>query len=313
MMPRVGFTIDSASGKVRVAEGAELDFEAASSHEITAVASDGAVRSFTVALDDVNEPISAVLLSAQSVEANAPANTVVGIASATDPDRDDTVTYVLLNNANGRFEIDSASGAVSVASSTQGALEAGARHRIVIQATDSAGHALSEGFTVAVVAPVTAPEPVFIETGSENEHIDAHGRHWLSDTGFVGGQIADRGAIEIAGTDNDRIYQTERWGVSAYSLPLATGVYTVKLHFAETSDRVIAAGTRVFSVDVEGHAVNDIDPFAQAGLKTALVRTVPNVFVNDGHLDVAFKRNVGEPIINGIEIEPVLTCTAPTL
>lgn len=307
------FTIDPASGKVRVAENAELDFETASSHEITAVASDGAERSFKVALEDVNEPISALSLSAQSVEASAPAGTVVGVASAIDPDRAETITYALVNDADGRFEIDPATGAVGVASNAAGALEADARHRIVIQATDSAGHALSEGFTIAVVAPVEMPEPVFIEAGGENEHIDARGRHWLSDTGFIDGQIADRGAMEIAGTDNDRIYQTERWGVSAYSLPLATGVYTVKLHFAETSERVTEAGTRVFSVDVEGHAVKDIDAFAEAGSKTALVKTVPNVFVTDGHLDIAFERKAGEPIINGIELEPVLTCTAPAL
>lgn len=304
------FSIDAASGTIRVAEGAELDYESASSHNITAVASDGAERSFVVALDDVNEPVTDVRLSAQAVEANAPAGTVIGIASAVDPDTAETFTFSLLNDAETRFAIDATSGVVSVAADANLDPEAAASHRIVIQATDSAGHAHREGFTIAVEAPVAVPQPILIETGSDAEHVAADGRLWQADEGFVGGQIVDRGAMQIAGTDDDRIYQTERWGLSAYQLPVATGLYTVKLHFAETNERSAEVGKRVFSVDVEGRAIDNIDIFAEAGSATALVKTVDNVFVQDGQLDIAFAKVAGEPVINAIEIEPVLICTA---
>ncbi len=306
------FTIDADSGEVRVAEDNSLDYEAAASHVITAFASNGAGlvlnRSFTVAIEDINEPPTSVSLSAQSVEDKAPAGTVVGIASATDPDAGETLAYALTDDADGRFVIDAASGVVSVTADAALDHQAAASHRIVIEATDSVGHVHSEGFTIAVDAPADLPKAVFVEAGSESEYIDASGRRWAADIGFVGGQIVDRGDIEIAGTDNERIYQTERWGLSAYSLPATTGIYRVRLHFAETSGKVTVAGKRVFSVDVEGHALNDIDILAEAGNQTALVKTVPNVVVNDGHLDIAFQRKAGEPIIDAIEVEPVLTC-----
>ncbi len=310
------FTIDATSGRVEVAENNILDYEVAPSYVITATASDGAGlvlnRSFTVAIEDINEPPTSVSLSAQSVKDKAPAGTVVGIASATDPDAGETLTYALTDDAEGRFAIDAASGVVSVAADAGLDHQAAASHRIVIEATDSVGHVQSEGFTITVDVPAALPTSVLVEAGSESEYVDGSGRRWAADTGFVGGQIVDRGDIEIAETDNDRIYQTERWGVSAYSLPAATGIYTVKLHFAETSDKVTVAGKRVFSVDVEGHALNDIDIFAEAGNQTALVKTVPNVVVSDGHLDIAFQHKAGEPIIDAIEVEPVLTCATST-
>ena len=215
------FTIDATNGRVRVAEGAVLDYEAAVRHRITAVASDGAEQAFVVALEDVNEPLSDVLLSAQSVEAHAPAGTVIGVASAVDPDRADTYTFSLLKDGDKRFAIDADSGVLSVAENADLDPETAANHRIVIEATDSAGHKHREGFTLAVEASAATLQPVLIQAGSASEHIDAAGRRWLADTGFVDGQIVDRGAAEIAATDNDRIYQTERWGVSAYQLPLA--------------------------------------------------------------------------------------------
>ncbi|MBL8659863.1 MAG: cadherin domain-containing protein [Rhodospirillales bacterium] len=306
------FTIDAASGKVEVAEDNSLDYEVAPSHVITVSASNSAGlvlnQSFTVELEDINEPPTSVSLSAQSVEDKAPGGTVVGVASATDPDAGETLTYALTDDADGRFAIDAESGVVSVTADAGLDHEAAASHRIVIAVSDTVGHVHSEGFTITVEAPTDLPSGELIEAGSETDYVDETGRRWAADTGFVDGQIVDRGAIEIAGTDNDRIYQTERWGVSAYSLPTASGIYTVKLHFAETSDKVTVAGKRVFSVDVEGQALNDIDVFAAAGNNTALVKTVSNVVVDDGHLDIAFQRKSGEPIIDAIEIEPVLTC-----
>jgi hypothetical protein len=304
------FTIDATNGIVRVAEGAPLDYETEARHRITAVASDGAEQEFEVALEDVNEPLSDVLLSAQSVEAHAAAGTVIGVASALDPDHADTFTFSLLKDGDKRFVIDANSGVLSVAENADLDPETAASHRIVIEATDGAGHKHREGFTVAVEAPAATLQPVLIQAGSASEHLDAAGRHWLADAGFVvGGQIVDRGAIGIAGTDDDRIYQTERWGASAYQIPLATGIYTIKLHFAETNERVTAAGGRIFSVDVEGSTINDIDIFAEVGNHSALVKTVEDVLVSDVKLDITFAKNVGEPIINGIEVEPVLACT----
>ncbi|PKN90905.1 MAG: hypothetical protein CVU44_21605, partial [Chloroflexi bacterium HGW-Chloroflexi-6] len=127
---------------------------------------------------------------------------------------------------------------------------------------------------------------------------------WLADAGFTGGGVVDRGNIAIGNTLNDRIYQTERWGMSAFARTVPNGSYQVNLHFAETYAGITAAGQRVFSANVEGTTIANIDIFAQAGGKNiALIKTA-NVVVTDGQLNIAFTASVNNPEINGIEIIP---------
>ncbi|QKG55130.1 malectin domain-containing carbohydrate-binding protein [Hymenobacter sp. BRD67] len=58
--------------------------------------------------------------------------------------------------------------------------------------------------------------------------------------------------VAIAGTPDQALYQRERVGVSgqmSYAFPVATGTYTVVLHFAETF--FTSVGQRVFDVSLE--------------------------------------------------------------
>ena len=57
---------------------------------------------------------------------------------------------------------------------------------------------------------------------------------WLADTGFTGGTMVDRGGIAISNTVDDRIYQTERYGMTEFATVVPNGTYQVNLHFAET-------------------------------------------------------------------------------
>lgn len=125
---------------------------------------------------------------------------------------------------------------------------------------------------------------------------------WNSDTGFVDGSTVDRGTIEISNTTEPFIYQTERWGLTGYRFPIANGNYIVKLHFAETSPVITATGQRVFSVDVEGNLIANLDVFAETGGRNrAFIKEIP-VSVSDGMLNITFTKQVQEPMINGIEI-----------
>jgi hypothetical protein len=125
---------------------------------------------------------------------------------------------------------------------------------------------------------------------------------WVADIGFVGGNVANRGAVEIQNTDDDFIYQTERWGVNGYSLNIPNGNYTVKLHFAETWTGITTVNQRIFSVMVENQSINDLDVFAEAGgLNKALIKTVP-VTVSDGVLNITFIKKSLETMISGIEV-----------
>ncbi|TCZ67481.1 malectin domain-containing carbohydrate-binding protein [Flaviaesturariibacter aridisoli] len=91
----------------------------------------------------------------------------------------------------------------------------------------------------------------------------------------------------IAGTTDDAIYQTERWGNSfGYALPVANGQYTVVLHFAEIY--WTTAGSRVFDVMIEGvKKLDNYDIVAKAGAFTATKETF-TVSVTDGILNIDF-------------------------
>ena len=88
----------------------------------------------------MNEEISDLAFDGTSVAENAPAGTVVGTASATDPDSGETFTYELTGDADGRFEIDPETGVVTVADGAVLDFEQAESHTITVKVTDSAGH-----------------------------------------------------------------------------------------------------------------------------------------------------------------------------
>lgn len=159
----------------------------------------------------------------------------------------------------------------------------------------------AEGADQSELVRVTAP--IRIEAGGGARYVDPKGRTWVADIGFVDGKVVDRGAIAISGTDSPKLYQTERWGLSAYRFGVPNGRYNLRLHFAETFENVEAAGTRVFRVTVQGEALPDVDVFAQAGGRNrALIREVRDVAVTGGVLNIEFTAIKGQPLVNAIEI-----------
>jgi zona occludens toxin (predicted ATPase) len=151
----------------------------------------------------------------------------------------------------------------------------------------------------------TAKPAIRINAGASAAHTDESGVAWLPDQGFADGEVTDRAPdLPIAKTKTPSLYRTEHYGMSAFSYKVANGKYVVKLHFAETYEDITGPGQRVFSFNVEGHAVKDFDVFAKAGgAQKAYVETV-NVEVTDGKLDITFTSNIQEPEINAIEIIP---------
>ena len=56
----------------------------------------------------------------------------------------------------------------------------------------------------------------------------------MADQYFVGGyEYASDPSTVISNTDNPTIYRTERSGVFKYEIPVPTGTYDIKIHFAE--------------------------------------------------------------------------------
>lgn len=142
---------------------------------------------------------------------------------------------------------------------------------------------------------------ILIEAGGFSQYTDLANRIWIIDHSFVDGNTVNRGNIPIMNTVDDKIYQTERWGVTGYNITVPNAFYIVKLHFAETSVWVTQIGQRIFSIDVEGQQLNDLDIIAESGMQTALIK-VFNVIVTDGELNIIFIPKVQNTMINGIEI-----------
>jgi large repetitive protein len=160
-----GFTINSTTGVITVADGTKLDYEtgpAGHAYTVTAQASDGTLsnqQTFTIALTDVAPSAPTDVNNAPNTVAEGAANgTTVGItASSVDPNGPAT-TYSLTDSAGGRFAIDSSTGIVTVANGAAIDFETAPSHAygITVLATNGA-LTTSSAFSIGVtdVGPST--------------------------------------------------------------------------------------------------------------------------------------------------------------
>jgi hypothetical protein len=154
------------------------------------------------------------------------------------------------------------------------------------------------------VAPAPAPMAIRIKAGLTTSLTNSDGTVWLADQGFADGETIERPDIQVANTTEPAVYQSEHFSMTSFSRPVPNGKYTVKLHFAETYEGITDKGQRVFSVNVQGTDIKDLDVFDKAGgALRAYIVTVP-VEVTTGKLDITFTPNIENPEINGIEIIP---------
>jgi hypothetical protein len=152
---------------------------------------------------------------------------------------------------------------------------------------------LVNGFSVT-----TAFTPIRINAGGAS-FVDSLGQTWAADKNFSGGSTYTTGTA-IAGTVDDALYQSERWGTYAYNLPVPNGTYTVTLKFAEIW--YTSAGSRVFSVAIEGQTVlSNLDLVATAGAFTAVDRTFQATVV-DGTLTIAFTASVDDGKLSALQV-----------
>ena len=165
------FQIDANTGEISVADGAQLDFEDAASHQVTVEVSDGTnttSQAFTINLGDANEAPEAVTLSNNTVGENASDGTVIGTVSASDPE-DEGLTYRLANDANGRFQIDANTGEISVADGAQLDYEDAASHQVTVEVSDGT-NTTSQAFTINLGDANEAPEAVTLSNNTVGEN-----------------------------------------------------------------------------------------------------------------------------------------------
>jgi hypothetical protein len=202
------FAIDAHTGVVTVVGG--LDRESAASYtiEVTATSTDGSIesRNFTIAVDDANElAVTAPIDSdgtANIVSETAANGTAVGItAFAHDGDVTNSgVTYSLVDAdgapaTGGAFAIDSATGVVTVADSSQLDYETAASQTIYVKATSEDGSTATQSFTVNLADVNEAPELTATAAhGTEDVPLDLASHIALDPHGQAGAM-----SVEISG------------------------------------------------------------------------------------------------------------------
>jgi hypothetical protein len=166
----------------------------------------------------------------------------------------------------------------------------------------------------APTAPLAAGPEIRIRCGySRLIFKDAEGNVWTGDRYFTGGFVTELPNQHIARTRNSELYLTGRTGVFSYKIPLAAGIYELRLHFAETTYSPASSlgggeNSRVFDVELNGSPLlKQFDIVSDAGANTADVRVFRDVSPNkDGYLHLDFSGSLGLPLINAIEIVPGL-------
>lgn len=167
--PSAAFAIDPATGQITVANPAALDYESAAVLGLTVQVTDNgspalsAQATVTVNLNDQNDAPQFALAANYNVDENSAAGTPVGVATATDQDKGQTLTYAILDgNAGGAFAIDPATGLITVANTGMLNYEATTSFTLVVSATDNGSPVLSTTTFLTIhvndvnEAPVTA-------------------------------------------------------------------------------------------------------------------------------------------------------------
>ncbi len=201
-------------------------------------------------------------------------------------------------------------------------------HNVQARAYDAAGNSAT-----SPAIPVTvnnAPPPVSIPfrlNSGGSAYTDPAGNDWVADqfyqtslstpVGHAGGTYAVTN--QISDTTLQPIFQTERWCMTGYSIPITNGTYRLNLDFAEINPASTAAAARIMNITAEGQALlTNFDIQAKVGTYHADVESFV-VTVADGKLDLGFSdvdsKNCSK--LSGLEIldadTPTPDTTAPTV
>ena len=105
----------------------------------------------------------------------------------------------------------------------------------------------------------------------------------------------------IENTDEDTLFQSQRYGAYTYNVPVTNATYSVELHFVEMYHT--AAGRRSFNAIVEDNTLfTQLDLFAEVGHDKALTYTLDDVTVADQTLSIKLETLVDNGTLSGFSI-----------
>lgn len=215
---------ETGLSKIVVKAGVTLDYEtlAHQSRDLWIQASDGTdsvVYKVTMKANGINEAPSDVTLSQSTIAEDSATDTEIGLLSAIDQDLNDTFTFALKDNAEGRFKLDG--NKLVVADGSLLNFEAASSHQIKIEVTDFGGLTFEKTLTINVGDGVDT----FTGTNGNNKIIGTAGVDLIDGGygndvlyGLSGDDLIDGGAgndfihgsygndLLQGGAGNDKIY-----------------------------------------------------------------------------------------------------------
>lgn len=279
-----------------------------------------AARDLAVTVLDVTSQPYVLPQQAFTVSAVAPVGTVVGTVQAW-VDEGETAQDFTITGGPGAalFAINATTGVITINDDLSSADPNGSIFVTVGDGTNTSGAteitidiSVQSMFAIAPSSITHAPVMELIAAincGSASPYTHSDGTVYQADAYFTSGATASS-ANPIAGTVDDTLYQTERWGTTFwYDIPVpAPGLYKLTMHFAETF--FTAADAREFTVRLENGNAGDyttptIDLWSDAGGKDIAYDIVREIYIDGTSLDMDFVRTVNNASVKGIRLERV--------
>ena len=166
-----------SGNQIQVKAGASIDYESATSHNVTVEVDDGAGNTYseviTLNVNDLNdETPTDITLTGGSVNENATAGTTVATLSTVDADASNSFSYTITSDPSGFFEISGNQIQVKAGASID--YETATSHNVTIEVDDGAGNTYSEVITLNVNdLNDETPTDITLTGGSVNENATA--------------------------------------------------------------------------------------------------------------------------------------------
>jgi hypothetical protein len=152
-----------------------------------------------------------------------------------------------------------------------------------------------------ITSPINLPLKINCGGDSRLDYLADQDFSYQNEFGVMDGSAQTYSSIQIGGTNEDSVYQSEKYGMVTYRARVPNGLYKVKLMFAENYFE--NAGNRIFDVSIEKNKVlTDLDIYSLVGKNNAYEVEFDGISVQDGILDIYFEAKLQNAVISGIVI-----------
>ncbi len=170
----------------------------------------------------------------------------------------------------------------------------------LMRSLDHLGEAASKGFLKQQAAMLKRGHyAVNCGSAAMQYYKAADGTLFLPDRPYAPGaygysgsyKTVSRNVSKIKGTKDPSLFASEAYDIDEYLFTIKPGTYTVKLYFKHGWKPSAQPGKFVINVDIEGkRCLSKMDVFLESGsdFDRAFVKTIKNVKVKDGVLDIKF-------------------------